>query len=188
MRCFHFPQTTVFDRRRFDSARIESLEEIPPMKPNGSKRTTTASLKSFNREMIGCNVNNFGTGGGQKAVNLSYQWSSTNSWYVGNVAWVEQGGHRTVKGMNINPIPASLETLNAFTLKGKGPLHWAFLSLAIFIPLLMLFAAISCCRTRIPKRKWLWMIFVVMGFWQLSLNWTSGELSVSEVPYRGALA
>jgi hypothetical protein len=130
-------------------------------------------LKGLRKELIGCNVTKSDT---QRSVNLSYQWSSESSWYVSNVAWVEAAGKKTVFGMNITPIPGPLEKLNAFTLNGKGLRYWAFLFVAVIVLLLILLALVVCWKSKMPQRKWLWMLFIITGLWQFNLNWTTGEI------------
>lgn len=61
------------------------------------------------------------------------------------------------------PIPQSLETLNAFTFKNKGMLHIVFLILSIITPIFILTVLVICVRTKIKKRKWLWIIFILLG-------------------------
>lgn len=164
----------------FDKA-IEILD--PNMKPQmiplkDSFQKALTEVKTFEKAMIGCNVNYFkSTGGSKRNVNLSYEWSSPNAWYTGNLAWQEIGNTKTVYGLHISPLTAPLEKIHAFSLSQKGIGHWFFLIVGIINPILILWALIACIRTKIPKRKWLWILFMIVGFFQFTMDWTSGELS-----------
>jgi hypothetical protein len=34
-------------------------------------------------------------------------------------------------------------------------------------------------RTKMPGRKWPWVLFVALGFGQLAVNWTTGEWALN---------
>jgi hypothetical protein len=164
----------------FDKA-IQLLD--PALKPQllpfkEALQKSLNEVKSFEKVMIGCTANTlYNAGNNTRSINLSYQWSSPSSWYTGNLAWQEKGGSKVVYGLHITPLEAPLEKIHAFSLKGKGLLHWIFLLISIVNPILILFALILCVRTNIPKRKWLWILFIIVGIFQLNMDWTTGEIS-----------
>jgi hypothetical protein len=43
------------------------------------------------------------------------------------------------------------------------------------VPVFIVVSTIVCIRTPIPRRKWLWIIFILVGFGQFELNWTTGD-------------
>lgn len=43
--------------------------------------------------------------------------------------------------------------------------------------MLILVALIVCIRSRI-RRKWLWIIFILLGFVQFRFDWSSGQFNV----------
>jgi len=108
--------------------------------------------------------------------NLTFQFQYPEKWLLANVATRKSGGQILVIGLNVYPLADSLEKLNAFTLTGKTAGHHVVLFLAAFVPLFIVYALVLCARTPIPKRKWLWVLFVLSGFGQFSLNWTDGAL------------
>lgn len=71
---------------------------------------------------------------------------------------------------------SSQQERNKFTLEGKSALHYLTLVLAAMVPLFIVVTAYFCIRTPIPKRKWLWVIFIFVGIGKFSLNWTTGQL------------
>lgn len=117
--------------------------------------------------------------GGVRRVNLSYEYAYPGIWLLANIALREEGGTTRVTGVHVQRIGDSLEHANRFTFDGKGARYFAMFGLAILIPLFIVVALVLCVRTPIPKRKWLWFIFILFGVAQLSLDWTSGHLAFS---------
>ncbi|MGZ3649537.1 MAG: hypothetical protein ACXVB8_08950 [Bdellovibrionota bacterium] len=136
------------------------------------------AIKGFEEQTIGCNVSTNGLLGGEttRFVNLSYEWSGPASWYVGNVAWRSTSNIKEVEGFSIRSLTAPLEKIHAFSLTGKGPVHWLFLVSGFLIAAFILVTLVACFRRKGLKRKWLWLVFILMGFFQVSLNWTTGEM------------
>lgn len=120
--------------------------------------------------------------------NITFEYQFQQKWLLINVATQKRGGISTIVGFNVNPIPDSMENLNRFTLTGKSPLHYTVLVLAILIPIFSLFALVLCIRTKIEKRKWLWVIFVMFGFACFSIDWTTGQwgLTPLNIQFLGA--
>ena len=124
-------------------------------------------------ELVGCNVF---TNSGKRRSNITYQYEFENAWILAAVTIDTAGGNKTVVGVNVNPIPNSLESLNAFTLNSKSLQHYVFALLAVFIPLFIIFVLVLCVRTKLQKRKWLWIIFILFGLGKMGLNWSTGEI------------
>jgi Phospholipase_D-nuclease N-terminal len=49
------------------------------------------------------------------------------------------------------------------------------LAAAAAAPLFTLYALIVCIRTKIERRKWLWILFILFGFGRFMVNWTTGS-------------
>ena len=124
-------------------------------------------------ELVGCNI--FSTPQKRRS-SLTYQYEFTNTWVLAALTIDTVDDQKQVFGINVNSIPNSLGKLNAFTFEGKGLKHYAMLFGAIGIPLFILYALISCIRTKIRKRKWLWILFILFGFGSLGFNWSTGQL------------
>ena len=124
-------------------------------------------------EFIGFNV--FSTPEKRRS-NLTYQYQFTNSWLLASVVVDTIGDEKHVMGITVNPIPASLGELNAFTFENKGIRHYIMLLGAVVIPIFILFALIVCIRTKMKKKKWLWIIFILLGVGKLGLNWSTGQI------------
>ncbi len=113
--------------------------------------------------------------------NITYQYEFPDRWLLINVAVLASGNQQTVVGFNVNQMQESLEQQTKFRLSSKTPLHYATAFLVLAAPILTLYALIACIRTKIARRKWLWIIFILFGFGQFSLNWTTGDWWVTPV-------
>jgi hypothetical protein len=110
---------------------------------------------------------------------LSFEYQFPSKWLLINVATQKKGGVSTIIGFNVYPLSDSLENINRFTLTGKTPLQYATLAFAILIPLFILSVLVLCIRTKMTKRKWLWIIFILFGIGRLTVNWTTGQWQVA---------
>jgi len=87
------------------------------------------------------------------------------------------GGERRTVGLHANPLPAPLEVMNAFTLRGKGPLHYLFLLVMLAVAAVTVAAVIVWARDRrVLRRRWWWLLAILVGAFKLTLNWTTGGL------------
>ena len=114
---------------------------------------------------------------------FTLQYVSPDKWLLASVVLQKQGGHTLVTGVHVNPLKTSLQQINAFTLQGKGLIHYMFLVLAVAVPVFVLGVLVLCIRTQVPRRKWLWVLFIILGFVQFSLNWTDGTVNVMALSF-----
>jgi hypothetical protein len=105
---------------------------------------------------------------------LAYEYELEGRWVVAQIVLRKLDGRLQIEGMHVTPLTVSVEEKNAFTLTGKTPYHLAFLVSSIAIALFTIGTTIVCWRTPIPRRKWIWRIFVLFGISSLTLNWTTG--------------
>lgn len=112
-----------------------------------------------------------------KTVNTTFEYNFGGKWLLANVAVRGKQGTKTIVGFNVNPMPQSLEAQNRFSLVGKSANHYMLVTAAIGAALLTLYALVICVKTKFPKRKWLWVLFILVGFGKLAINWTTGEWS-----------
>ncbi len=115
----------------------------------------------------------------EKTVNTTFEYGFGDKWLLVNVAVRERQGTKAVVGFNVSPMAQSLEELHRFTLTGKGTLQYLVLVVALAAAALTFYALVICAKTEFPKRKWLWILFILMGFGTLAINWTPGEWSVT---------
>jgi hypothetical protein len=115
---------------------------------------------------------------------LSFIYEFPSKWLFIDIRLEKNGDLIVVKGVHARPLRESPEITNRFTFKGKGAINYIFLPLSIMVVLFNLFAFVLCIRTPIPKRKWLWAIFVLMGFVRFSLNWTTGYFNITPISFQ----
>jgi len=105
---------------------------------------------------------------------LTYEYEFSRLWIIANQALRKKGDETEIVGLHETPSPVSLEQQNAFTFEGKSLLQIVFLLLTAAIPVFTIVTAWFCWKTPIPRHKWLWVIFMLLGFSRLSLNWITG--------------
>jgi hypothetical protein len=117
---------------------------------------------------------------GTATYNLTYQFGFGSRWVLANVAWREApDGKREIIGLSARPLAASLQEINAFSFKKAGAMHYLCLGAMIVIPIFIITTLLVCIRTKIARRKWLWIVFILIGIASFSLNWTTGQTRVS---------
>ena len=52
------------------------------------------------------------------------------------------------------------------------------------VPVLIVWSLIRWIKTPMRSFKWLWIIFILVGFCVLSLNWSTGEVAIQIVTIR----
>lgn len=117
------------------------------------------------------------TSGSARTVSLTYELHLSNGWFAGTVVILEKGGSRKITSATFSQNPSSLAELNAFTAAVFGLRHLLFLVGCAGAPLLSVWALVRCIRSRV-RRKWLWIIFIILGVVTFRLNWTTGQMSV----------
>jgi hypothetical protein len=138
------------------------LERMADSMPAGEPRKRT---------LVGAYKNFFN---GEASSNLTYQYDFGDKWFLINCAYRESGPDKGIFGMNVVPIQAALKAQPDFGLRGKSPLQYGVLIAAILALALTLVALISCIRERGLRKKWLWVLFILFGVLQLSVDWSSG--------------
>jgi len=148
-----------------------ALEQMAAMfPPEPAKRVTTVGANTLAVDQV-------------TTYNLTFEHEFSHAWLLSNVVLRKRGTHTTVLGLHVSPMTQSLEAQNRFTFAGKGALHYVVFALAIAIPVFIVFTLVLCARTRIARRKWLWLIFVALGVVQLSLSWTDGSFAVRPLQF-----
>jgi hypothetical protein len=112
-------------------------------------------------------------------INLSFEYQFPSEWLLVNVATQKKGGVSTIIGFNVYPLSDSLENINRLTLAGKPPLQYVMLAFASLISLFIFYVLVLCILTKMTKRKWLWIIFILFGIGRLTINWTTGQWQIA---------
>lgn len=169
--CFHH-QCRIDDPSLRNEQIRPKLEQIAGFFP---------SEKPKNIQAIG--AHSF-TNGDLQQFNLTFQYEFADQWLLANVVLQKRGAELLVTAVNVQPIAESLEKTHWFSLEGKSLAHYVVLGFAPVIPLFVITVLVLCARTPIPSRKWLWILFVLVGLGQVSLNWTDGSLNFNPLSFQ----
>jgi hypothetical protein len=107
-------------------------------------------------------------------LNLTYEFQFGDKFLLINVAKKTKDGVETIIGFRVQGLTNSLEAQNRFTLAGKSALQYGVLAAAVGAAIFTIVALAICIRTKIARRKWLWILFILFGFGKIMVNWTSG--------------
>ena len=126
-------------------------------------------------EIIGSQVNVFN---GVWQGNFSFEYHFSGGWNLANAAFRKMGDKYEVIGLNVYQTEMSQKEFHAFNLYNKSLLHYLVLVMAFAVPAFILISTYFCIRTPIPKRKWLWVIFILLGVSAIQINWTTGQYAI----------
>jgi len=112
---------------------------------------------------------------------VSLQYPFPDAYLLVQVGVQSSGAGSSIYFLHFQRLPDALDKLNAFVLRGKSLRHYLFLALAVAIPALVLVCLVLCLRAPLPRRKWLWVIFVSLGYGQFTMNWTTGEVGMRPI-------
>lgn len=115
--------------------------------------------------------------------NLSLEYEYAASWMLVTTQLQRRGDKLLLQGIHFFPRTQSLEAEHRFALEGKGALHYLVLAWAVVVPLFIVITLVVSVRTRIPKRKWLWLLFVAVGLVQFQFNWSNGAWNLQPVAF-----
>lgn len=131
---------------------------------------------------------------------LSWRWSESNDLSAYEITHEYDHGQKVVQsailmvregegpwlveGVHINQFSSAQAALTAFTLRGKTPLQYGVLLLAVLAPLFCLLTAVVAGW----RRRWAWLIVSLFGVGQLTLNWATGaaEFQIARIALFGA--
>jgi hypothetical protein len=145
-----------------------ALSQIEAMLPKGDLLSV---------ELVGCNVT---LTSGRRVDELSYQLHFPGAWLVANFVLKSQDGATMISGFHLTPMTDSLANINRFGLIGKPQLNYFVLACCVAFPILTLAALVLCLRSKV-RRKWLWIVFILLGVMKFSLNWTTGACSLNSL-------
>ena len=109
------------------------------------------------------------------SITLEYQFPS--KWLLADVTTQKKGNVSTLLGFHLTPQSDSLENLNRFTLVGKNAGQYSILALAVCSLAFSFCVLVLCIRTKDVSRKWLWLLFILVGVEKVAVNWKTGQLT-----------
>lgn len=181
---FTSPEEQAVAKKYIDQLRSRDFSKIDQAAAPG---VTSASLESSLTQMaelipagppesvqlVGAHRENSTADG--TTISLTFEYRFSDRFVLASVATRTKNGQMTLVGIHVQPEAASLESQNRFTLSGKSALQLGVLVSAIAAALFTLVVSAICAKTKMKRRKWLWMIFILFGFGKLSINWTTGQ-------------
>jgi hypothetical protein len=149
-------------------AKLEQIANLIPVEKPKAVRTVGANTMSMN------SITTY---------KLTFEYGYRDQWLIVDTVLERRDDRLTLEGIHVTPAQQSLEAQNRFSFEGKGPLHYLVFAFAIAIPLFVIYTLVVCARTRITKRKWLWLLFVAVGFVQFNFNWTTGAWDLLPIAF-----
>jgi hypothetical protein len=179
------PETTATAKSTFDALRHKQLDQVEAAFFPGLDRSELhgklPEIAALIPDGDPVSVHKVGAwvvcktrSGCDNTVTLEYKFTS-HRFVLFNVVVHTQDGRSGLLSVEVQNRSQSLEEENRFTLVGKNPLQYTVLLAWIVIASVTIYALILCIRTPLSKKKWLWIIFILLGIGRLSLNWTTGE-------------
>jgi hypothetical protein len=111
----------------------------------------------------------------ETTITLEYEFPS--QWLLFKAVSQSEDGYYSLTGVWVQPLTQSLEESNRFTLRGKSFFQYIILLLAVLLPAFTIYTMVLCIRTKGLRRKWLWIVFILCGFSDLTMVWTTGQYS-----------
>ena len=185
---FTSPEEQATAKQYIDQLRSHDFAEIEKSAAPG---LTSASLESALTEMAAMipadppvsvklvGAHRYSSTPNGTTVNLIYEYQFSDRFVLANVAMMTNNGETTVVGLHVEPEATSLESQNRFTLSGKSALQYGVLVSAIAAALFTVVVLVVCAKTKMKRRKWLWILFILFGFGKLSVNWTTGQWGIA---------
>jgi len=141
-------------------AKIETIiDYVPSIEPAGF-------------EVVGSNTH---TSGETRTVILNIEYEYPDEWLVFSITVDASSTPFKVSSVNALRMEQSLAETNAFRIAQNGLPGFLILIFAVAVPIFCIAVFVVCLKTPIPKGKWRWAIFTLLGAMTYQINWTTGE-------------
>jgi hypothetical protein len=110
---------------------------------------------------------------------FTYQLHFNGRWYYAEVVLNSSPNSNAVLGFQITWFNdfESMAAFNRFTFAGRSWRDWSALLLSILIPIFII-ATTAICAFSSVGRKWLWIVFILIGIVQFRYDWTHALVDV----------
>lgn len=142
-----------------------------------------AGKEIVNKRIIGSRWTTFHSGENTTNYQLDYEYQFKDFWAYFSFNIIEKENNFKILGFKGQEFENSLSKANEFTFKDKGFKRYVFLTIAILIVLFIITTEIFVIKSKI-KKKWLWIIGVLIGLIGFQLNWTTGEIGVQLIHFK----
>ena len=123
-------------------------------------------------EVVGASTH---SSGDTRTVNLTIEYRYPDEWLVFSITVDASGSAFRVNSVNALRMEQSLAETNAFRLAQNGLTGFLIAIAGVAVPVFCIAVFVICLRTPIPKGKWRWAIFTLLGAMTFQINWTTGE-------------
>jgi len=121
------------------------------------------------------------TTNGVRSTHLTFQYLFPQIWLVADFTEERVGNELLLSNFTVETMTESLTQRNEISLGALETKPTATLLItgaAIVVPTFIIVTAVMCLLTPIPwRRKWLWLLFILIGFTTLSVDWMTGKTS-----------
>jgi hypothetical protein len=111
---------------------------------------------------------------GARTADISYQYTFGTRYFLVNCATRTEEKARNIVNLNVRELEFSIEKQAGFSLAEKTGGQYALLVAGVLALALTLAAFIACVMEKGLQRKWLWVVFILVGIGRLSVNWNTG--------------
>jgi hypothetical protein len=112
---------------------------------------------------------------------LVYEIDSDTAHALVRVEITRQDNAPQITSLYVNQLDKTIEQLTAFSLDGRSPGAYLILALAVLSFLTIITSEVVLFRTKWIRLKWLWAIGCLLGFIQISVNWSNGAVSIQPI-------
>ena len=106
-----------------------------------------------------------------------FEYQFDEKWLLISVMTKEADGVKTLYGFHVNVEQQSIDESSRFTFAGKSIDHVIFFIMTVAVFLFTIGTLILCAVTKLPGKKWPWIIFILCGCGQVAFNWTTGAVT-----------
>ncbi len=118
---------------------------------------------------------------GQRIYTLVYEYDYPHDNVMAKVVISQGDGLTILEGLHVWRLDEQMRRANRLSFSGKTPVHFLFLTALLAVYAFTLVTAFYCMKTPIPRFKWAWVIFVLIGFVTFRFNWASGAFGVQPI-------
>ncbi|MEO7109906.1 MAG: hypothetical protein ABI183_05670 [Polyangiaceae bacterium] len=163
-----------------DIAAVEAELDTSLMKPDTHDLlVTTANLLPNEAATSVTPVSwRFFTMNGNRKATVAAEYQFPSKRMLVSAIFVGDAAHLKIAAFHFTRLAAPLSVTNAFTFADKPIASYMFLGAELLALGISIFAIVQCLRTRDLRRKWLWIVLMLVGVCQFTLNWTTGTIDV----------
>jgi len=177
-------QRVIEDIRSGTRADLESLlppeldKKIIPVFPQMRSLLPIGSDTDVSLVDAGVTVTDTLREGSSRQSYLAYEVDAGQQHALVKIGILRRQDEVVVTDLYVYPLPAPIEELTKFTFRGKGPVQYTFVVLALLSIGTIIAALIRLFRMKGIKRKWLWTVGCLFGVGAITVNWSTGAIGI----------